>query len=136
DISLTILPREFVALVGGSGAGKSTLLDALNGFRPANGQVLINGRNLYTHYGEFRAQIGYVPQYDILPTTLTVETALRYAAQLRLPADVTTAEREARITQALETVEMNDERTRQTRIGRLSGGQRKRVSIAAELLAD
>lgn len=136
DISLTILPREFVALVGGSGAGKSTLLDALNGFRPANGQVLINGRNLYTHYGEFRAQIGYVPQYDILPTTLTVEAALRYAAQLRLAADITAAEREARITQALETVEMNDERLRQTRIGRLSGGQRKRVSIAAELLAD
>lgn len=135
-ISLTIIPREFVALVGGSGAGKSTLLDALNGFRPAQGQVLINGRDLYQHYDEFRTQMGYVPQYDILPTSLTVEAALNYAAELRLAADISAAERAERITQALETVELNSERLRNTRISRLSGGQRKRVSIAAELLAD
>ncbi len=136
DVSLTVLPREFVALVGGSGAGKSTLLDALNGFRPAEGEVLVNGRNLYTHYDSFRSQIGYVPQYDILPTTLKVADALHYAAKLRLPADVSHEERAERISQALETVEMNSERIRQTRIDKLSGGQRKRVSIAAELIAD
>jgi ABC-type multidrug transport system ATPase subunit/pSer/pThr/pTyr-binding forkhead associated (FHA) protein/uncharacterized membrane protein len=136
DINLTILPREFVALVGGSGAGKSTLLDALNGFRPAQGQVLINGRDLYQHYDEFRSQLGYVPQHDILPLSLTVEAALEYAAQLRLAADITPQERAERITRALETVELNSDRIRQTRISRLSGGQRKRVSIAAELLAD
>ncbi|MFN8495027.1 MAG: FHA domain-containing protein [Caldilineaceae bacterium] len=135
-ISLTILPREFVALVGGSGAGKSTLLDALNGFRPAQGKVLVNGRDLYAHYAEFRTQLGYVPQYDILPTSLTVDAALQYAAQLRLAPDLSAQERNERITQALETVEMNSPRLRQTRISRLSGGQRKRVSIAAELLAD
>lgn len=136
DIDMVIRPREFVALVGGSGAGKSTLLDALNGFRPAAGQVLINGQDLYANYDSFRNQLGYVPQYDILPTTLTVEAALHYAARLRLAADLSTAEREERIAAALETVDMNSERIRQTRIGRLSGGQRKRVSIAAELLAD
>ena len=136
DISLTIMPREFVALVGGSGAGKSTLLDALNGFRPAQGQVLINGQELYENYDAFRAQIGYVPQSEILPTSLTVEAALQYAARLRLAADLSAQERQERITKALATVEMNTERIRQTRIGRLSGGQRKRVSIAAELLAD
>lgn len=136
DISLTVMPREFVALVGGSGAGKSTLLDALNGFRPAQGQVLINGRDLYANYDSFRQQLGYVPQHDILPTTLKVEEALHYAARLRLPADASTVEREERIAQALQTVDMNGERIRQTRIDRLSGGQRKRVSIAAELLAD
>jgi ABC transport system ATP-binding/permease protein len=136
EISLTVLPREFVALVGGSGAGKSTLLDALNGFRPAQGQVLVNGRDLYQHYDEFRSQLGYVPQYDILPTTLTVEAALQYAAQLRLAPDTSAQERADRITQALETVELNSERIRQTPISQLSGGQRKRVSIAAELLAD
>lgn len=136
QISLTILPREFVALVGGSGAGKSTLLDALNGFRPAQGKVLINGRDLYANYDEFRTQIGYVPQQEILPTALTVETALAYAAQMRLSPDISASERAERITRALETVEMNSERLRQTRIGKLSGGQRKRVSIAAELLAD
>lgn len=136
DISLTIMPREFVALVGGSGAGKSTLLDALNGFRPAQGQVLINGQELYENYDAFRAQIGYVPQSEILPTSLTVDAALQYAARLRLAADLSAQERQERITKALATVEMNTERIRQTRIGRLSGGQRKRVSIAAELLAD
>lgn len=136
DINLTIMPREFVALVGGSGAGKSTLLDALNGFRPAGGEVLVNGRNLTQHYDSFRRQFGYVPQYDILPTSLKVAEALHYAARLRLPADVSAAERDERIAQALETVEMNDPRIRQTRIDQLSGGQRKRVSIAAELIAD
>ena len=136
EISLTVLPREFVALVGGSGAGKSTLLDALNGFRPAKGQVLINGRDLYAHYDEFRAQMGYVPQYDILPMNLTVDAALTYAAKLRLASDVSAQERAERITRALDTVEMNSERIRSTRISQLSGGQRKRVSIAAELLAD
>ncbi|MCE7989928.1 MAG: ATP-binding cassette domain-containing protein [Caldilinea sp. CFX5] len=136
SISLTILPREFVALVGGSGAGKSTLLDALNGFRPAQGKVLVNGRDLYAHYDEFRTQMGYVPQQEILPTTLTVEAALHYAAELRLAPDISAHERAERITQALEAVEMNSDRIRQTRISQLSGGQRKRVSIAAELLAD
>ncbi|HUM72187.1 MAG TPA: ATP-binding cassette domain-containing protein, partial [Chloroflexota bacterium] len=111
-------------------------LDALNGFRPAQGQVLVNGRDLYTNYDSFRTQIGYVPQYDILPVTLKVEDALHYAAKLRLPADVSRDERAERISQALETVDMNSERIRSTRIDRLSGGQRKRVSIAAELIAD
>lgn len=136
QISMTVLPREFVALVGGSGAGKSTLLDALNGFRPAQGQVLINGLDLNEHYDAFRTQIGYVPQHEILPVTLTVDAALHYAARLRLAADLSAEERDTRITQALETVDMNTERIRSTRINRLSGGQRKRVSIAAELLAD
>lgn len=136
DISLTIMPREFVALVGGSGAGKSTLLDALNGFRPAQGQVLINGQDLYKNYDVFRGQIGYVPQSEILPTSLTVEAALQYAARLRLAADLSAQERQERISKALATVDMNTPRIRQTRISRLSGGQRKRVSIAAELLAD
>lgn len=136
DVSMTVMPREFVALVGGSGAGKSTLLDALNGFRPAQGQVLVNGRDLYANYDSFRRQLGYVPQHDILPTTLKVEEALHFAARLRLPADVGAEERERRIADALETVDMNSQRIRQTRIDKLSGGQRKRVSIAAELIAD
>ena len=136
DINMTVMPREFVALVGGSGAGKSTLLDALNGFRPAQGQVLVNGQDLYANYDRFRQQIGYVPQHDILPTALQVEDALRYAAKLRLPADLSREERESCITHALDTVEMNSEQIRKTRIDRLSGGQRKRVSIAAELIAD
>ena len=92
DISFSIYPREFVALVGTSGAGKSTLLDALNGFRPAtHGQVLINGTNLYSHFDAYRTELGYVPQDDIMHRELTVYEALDYAAKLRMPADTSAA---------------------------------------------
>lgn len=136
DIDMTIVPREFVAMVGGSGAGKSTLMDALNGFRPAKGHVLLNGVDFYPNYDRFRTELGYVPQSDILHTSLTVEKALDYAARLRLPSDVGGAERKQRIAKVLETVGMDTEKVRKTRISNLSGGQRKRVSIAAELLAE
>jgi len=136
NVSLSILPREFVALVGGSGAGKSTLLNALVGIRRGNGDVKLNGHDFYREYELFRSQLGYVPQNDILHTTLTVEKALEYAARLRLPSNVTKQERKERISAVLETVSMNTETIRKTRVGNLSGGQRKRVSIAAELLAD
>ncbi len=136
NVSLSILPREFVAIVGGSGAGKSTLLNALVGIRPGVGQVQLNGHDFYRDYEHFRSQLGYVPQNDILHMTLTVEKALDYAARLRLPANITAEERKRRIAAVLDTVSMNTETIRKTRIGDLSGGQRKRVSIAAELLAD
>ena len=135
-INLSVLPREFVAIVGGSGAGKTTLLNALVGIRPGDGQVQLNGHDFYEEYEHFRAQIGYVPQNDILHTSLTVEKALDYSARLRLPASISKVERGNRITAVLETVSMNTETIRKTRISDLSGGQRKRVSIAAELLAD
>jgi ABC-type multidrug transport system ATPase subunit len=136
DVNLSILPREFIGLVGGSGAGKTTLLNALIGVRPAKGQVKLNGHDFYKEYEQFRSQLGYVPQDDILHTTLTVEKALDYAARLRLPASLTKDERKQRISAVLDTVSMNTETIRKTRVGQLSGGQRKRVSIAAELLAD
>ncbi len=136
NINLSVLPREFVAIVGGSGAGKTTLLNALVGIRPGDGSVQLNGQDFYKEYEHFRAQLGYVPQNDILHMSLTVEKALDYTARLRLPASVDVDERKKRISAVLETVSMNTETIRKTRIGNLSGGQRKRVSIAAELLAD
>jgi ABC-type multidrug transport system ATPase subunit len=136
NIDLSVLPREFIGLVGGSGAGKSTLLNALIGIRRGTGEVKLNGYDFYEEYESFRAQIGYVPQSDILHTSLTVEKALDYAARLRLPANLTPDERMRRIEAVLDTVSMNTESIRKTRISNLSGGQRKRVSIAAELLAD
>ena len=134
DISLSIPARKFVALVGGSGAGKSTLLDGLNGLRPASsGMVYYNGQDYYKSPAAFRSQLGYVPQDDIVHQDLTVEKALYYAAKLRLPKDFTQEKIKQRIDQVLEDVEMTDRRN--LLIKKLSGGQRKRVSIALELLA-
>jgi ABC-type multidrug transport system ATPase subunit len=135
DVSLCIEPREFVAFVGGSGAGKSTLMKAISGYqRSTNGQVLVNGDDYYRNFDAYRTMLGYVPQDDILHRTLPVDKALDYAASLRLPSDTEQGEVTRRIDRALDDVEMIPHRTKQ--IDNLSGGQRKRVSIAAELLAE
>ncbi|WP_246039219.1 FHA domain-containing protein [Dictyobacter alpinus] len=135
DISLVIPPRKFVALVGGSGAGKSTLMDALNGLRPAqDGVVLYNDVDYYSNLAAFNTQLGYVPQDDIVHRDLTVERALYYAAKLRLPGDFTREQISWRIDEVLEDVEMTERRS--LLVSKLSGGQRKRVSIALELLAN
>jgi len=135
DVSISIYPREFVALVGTSGAGKSTLMMALNGFvRAQKGQVLINGDDLYRHFDLYRTMVGYVPQDDIIHRELTVANALRYAARLRLPPDTSAEEIEKRIDEVLQQVEMLGQKDQL--VSSLSGGQRKRVSIAVELLAE
>ncbi len=133
-ISLVIQPCEFVALVGVSGAGKSTFLDALNGSRPTDGKVLINGDDLYQNFDAYRQNIGYVPQKDIIHHELTVEEALRYVAQLRLPVDTPPKEIDEQIDKVLDKVAMSDKK--QVIIKQLSGGQQKRVNIAVELIAD
>jgi ABC transport system ATP-binding/permease protein len=135
DVSLSIEPREFVAIVGGSGTGKSTLMKALCGYAPADkGTVLINGDDFYVNFDAYRGVLGYVPQDDIIHRGLPVGRALGYAARLRLPADTGPSEIGARVGRVLDDVEMTDHR--QTMVESLSGGQRKRVSIGAELLAD
>ncbi len=133
DVSLAVLAGEFVSLVGGSGAGKSTLLRAMNGFNPATqGQMLIDGEQLYPNLDAYRMIMGYVPQDDIIHRELTVGKALYYAAKLRLP-DAGKAEIEKRTQEVLEMVDMGAHIHKPVRV--LSGGQRKRVSIAVELLA-
>ncbi len=133
NISLTVQPGEFIALVGGSGAGKSTLMKAMNGYEPANhGQIFLDGEPLYSKLDLYRTQMGYVPQDDIIHRALPVKLALWYAAKLRLP-DARPSEIEARIQDALRSVDMLEHADKPVRV--LSGGQRKRVSIAVELLA-
>ncbi|HOU42325.1 MAG TPA: FHA domain-containing protein, partial [Promineifilum sp.] len=133
DVSLAVLAGEFISLVGGSGAGKSTLLRAMNGFNPATqGQMLIDGEQLYPNLDAYRMIMGYVPQDDIIHRELTVGKALYYAAKLRLP-DAGKAEIDKRIHEVLEMVDMGAHAHKPVRV--LSGGQRKRVSIAVELLA-
>lgn len=134
DVSLAISPRAFVGLLGPSGCGKTTFLDAVSGLRPASdGSVLINRMNLYQFAQSFRTSMGYVPQEDIMHRQLTVEECLRFAAGLRLPGDTSPAELKARVDEVIEQVGL--EERRQMPISLLSGGQRKRVSIAIEILS-
>ena len=133
-ISFELEERCLLAVVGPSGAGKSTLLGALTGFRPADGgTVEYEGRDLYDGYDELRQRIGFVPQDDILHTQLTVRTALGYAAELRFPAEASSAERERRVDEVLGQLGLSGPVGDQ-RISTLSGGQRKRTSVALELL--
>lgn len=135
ETTLSIEPCEFVAIVGASGAGKSTLMMALCGFqRATGGTITINGDDLYAGYDAYRSIVGYVPQDDILHKQLTVRRALLHAARLRLPADTADSELEARVAKVLADVDMSEHADK--RIDQLSGGQRKRVSIACELLPD
>ncbi len=133
DISLTIDPNEFVALVGMSGAGKTTFMNAISGYWPAShGWVLVNGINLYDHYDLFRNDIGYVPQKDIVHAELTPELALDYVAQLRMPPDTSAGERRAVVAEVIKDLDLTERKD--IPISRLSGGQLKRVSIGVELL--
>ncbi|MFE6685242.1 FHA domain-containing protein [Streptomyces sp. NPDC057743] len=133
DVSFGVPEKSLVAVIGPSGSGKSTLLKALTGYRPANeGEVLYDHRNLYTHFAELRQRIGLVPQDDILHKELTVQKALRYAAKLRFPGDTAESEREARIDEVLRELKLDIHKDK--KVTSLSGGQRKRVSVALELL--
>jgi ABC-type multidrug transport system ATPase subunit len=132
-VELAIPPASLVAVVGPSGAGKTTLLNALTGSRPADrGTVQFGGRNLYQAYDELRHDLGVVPQSDIIHTDLTVRQALEFAAQLRFPPDVDAATRRRRVGEVID--ELGLSQRGDTVIERLSGGQRKRASVAIELL--
>ncbi|MDN5857580.1 MAG: ATP-binding cassette domain-containing protein [Pseudonocardia sp.] len=133
DVSFALPAGCMLAVIGPSGAGKSTLLRALTGQRPADlGRVRYDGRDLYANYDELRQRIGLVPQDDILHPQLTVERALAYAARLRFPGESTPAERARRIAEVLAELDLTTQAAQ--RISSLSGGQRKRVSVALELL--
>jgi len=134
-VSLGIRPGELVAVIGGSGAGKSTILNSLCGYlKPASGEVYINGVELYKNFDSLKKLIGYVPQSDIVYDNLTLYDMLFYTSKLRLPKDISESEREAAIERAIEMVELPEKKN--CLIKSLSGGQRKRASIAVELLSD
>ena len=133
DVGLTILPNEFVGMLGPSGAGKSTLMDSMNGMRPAtSGNVLINNLDLYRHLDSLKQSIGYVPQDDIIHRELTVYRTLYYVARLRLSRDVSTREIDQIVNEVMDVTGLSERRD--VPVGQLSGGQRKRVSIAVELI--
>lgn len=132
-ISIALDEGTFLGVVGPSGSGKSTLVNALTGFRPATqGSVFFSGRDLYAEYEHIRQRIGYVPQDDVLHKELTVGQTLDFAAELRFPSDVTESDRKNRVAEVLDELGLSERRD--VRVSNLSGGQRKRVSVALELL--
>jgi len=132
-VSFALPGQTLLAVIGPSGAGKSTLLNALIGSRPADsGTVRYAGRDLYQDYDELRHRIGLVPQDDVLHTQLTVHQALTYSARLRFPADTTAASRSQRVDDVLSELGLSAQADQL--ISSLSGGQRKRTSVALELL--
>ncbi len=135
NVTLNIKPGELVAIIGGSGAGKSTILNCMCGYLPpTQGNVYINGINLYRNFDSLKKLIGYVPQSDIVYDNLTLYDMLAYTARLRLPKDTSEEERESAIEKSISLVELTEKKN--SLIRSLSGGQRKRASIAVELLSD
>ncbi len=133
DVSLSILPGEFVAIVGGSGAGKTMLMSAMSGLHPAtSGRVEYNGRDYYSNLDLYRNVLGYVPQDDIIHTSLPVRRTLYHAARLRLPPDTSHEELNQKVNEAMD--ELSLQAQADIRVGQLSGGQRKRSSLGVELL--
>jgi ABC transport system ATP-binding/permease protein len=135
SVTFSISAGELVAIVGPSGAGKTSLLEAMAGIAPAtSGSVRFDGIDGYANLKSFRSVLGYVPQDDIIHADLPLARTLRYAARLRLPSSTTAAEVDDAVRDALEAVGLTDHAD--VKVASLSGGQRKRASIAVELLTD
>jgi ABC transport system ATP-binding/permease protein len=133
NISISARPGTLTAVIGPSGAGKSTFARLVAGYtHPTTGTVSFEGHDIHAEYASLRSRIGMVPQDDVVHGQLTVRQALMYAAELRLPPDTTKADREQVVNEVLEELEMT--RHADTRVDKLSGGQRKRASVALELL--
>ncbi|GAS99150.1 ABC transporter, ATP-binding protein [Mycolicibacterium canariasense] len=133
NISLDARPGTLTAVIGPSGAGKSTFAKQVAGYtHPTSGTITFEGHDIHAEYASLRSRIGMVPQDDVVHGQLTVKQALMYAAELRLPPDTTKADREQVVMQVLEELEMTKQL--ETRVDKLSGGQRKRASVALELL--
>jgi ABC-type multidrug transport system ATPase subunit len=134
-VSFTLPASELVAIVGPSGAGKTTLLEVIAGIAPpTSGSVRFDGVDVHTNLGTFRSVLGYVPQDDIIHADLPLQRTLRYAARLRLPSSTSATDVDAAVSGAIEAVGLTDHAD--VIVGSLSGGQRKRASIAVELLTD
>jgi ABC-type multidrug transport system ATPase subunit len=132
-IAFTARPGTLTAVIGPSGSGKSTLSNAIVGAtRPTSGAVSFDGHDVHAEFAMLRSRIGMVPQDDVVHGRLTVNQALGFAAELRMPPDTTALDRQQVIAQVLSELELTAHA--ETRVDKLSGGQRKRVSVALELL--
>lgn len=133
--SFSVIKEKMVALMGPSGCGKSTLIQLLNGvYAPSSGEVRLFGLPVKSNFELLKQFIGYVPQDNIVHEDLTINEALFYAAKLRLGNHFDTVELSERIEEVLTILNIHDDNLRNQPIKKLSGGQKKRVSIAVELL--
>ena len=134
DIHMYIQPGHMVLLLGGSGAGKTTFLNAVNGYEKAKAEVVLNGRNMYKEYKEMQYDIGFVPQLDLMRGSDSVYRTLMDAASLRLPLDFSKADRHARVEEVMRIFGLTP--VKNSLVVKLSGGQRKRLSIAMEFISN
>ena len=134
DIALTVNSGEMVLILGGSGAGKTTFMNAVMGYEKAEGQILHGDLDLYEHFKEMKHRIGFVPQQDLLRGSDTVFYTLENAADMKLPRRMKRPERLQRIENVLQTLGLTPERD--TLVSKLSGGQRKRLSVGVEYISD
>lgn len=134
DIHMYIKPGHMVLLLGGSGAGKTTFLNAVNGYEKAKAEVILNGKNMYKSYKEMMFDIGFVPQSDLMRGSDTVYRTLIDAAKMRLPVMLSSADRKARVEEVMEIFGLTP--VQNNLVDKLSGGQRKRLSIALEFISN
>lgn len=134
DIHMYIKPGRMVLMLGGSGAGKTTLLNAITGYEKAKADIMLNGHNVYGEYRKMLYDIGFVPQQDLMRENDTVENTLLDAARLRLPQNFTSSDRQDRVQDVMDIFGLTP--VRNSLLGKLSGGQRKRASIALEFVAN
>ena len=134
DIHMHIQPGRLVLLLGGSGAGKTTFLNAVNGYEKAKAKVLLNGEDVYADYKKMQYDIGFVPQQELMRGKDTVLHTLMDAALLRLPTDISSADRRQRVEQVMDTFGLTP--VKNSLVEKLSGGQKKRISIAMEFISN
>ena len=134
NINFYIKPGRMVLLLGGSGAGKTTLLNAVTGYEKAKAEVVLNGSNMYEKYRNMLYEVGFVPQQNLIRGKDTVEHTLLDAAMLRLPSNVTSDARKKRVLEVMDIFGLTPSRTHF--VDKLSGGQKRRLSIAMELLSN
>lgn len=134
NVNLTIPGGHMVLILGGSGAGKTTFMNAVMGYEKAKGQIRYNEKNIYQHFADMKYEIGYVPQQDLLRFSDTVYQTLMDAARMRLPSNTARSEYHNHVEQTMRMLGLKKEE--HTLVGKLSGGQRKRLSIAVEYIGN
>ncbi len=133
DISLSVDPGNMVMILGGSGAGKSTFVNAVTGYEKAKATITEGGVDYYQQYDQVKHRIGFVPQENLMREEDTVLMTVSNAADLRLPATMPEDEKKRRVRMALETFGLSGRED--TLVSKLSGGQKKRLSISTEFVA-